>query len=96
MGRALTMSCDQYLRLTRPVPAAVLFFRVGDCYEMDDEDAWIVARKRGWPAATREFGGGERVLLCLLPYHTTELSIRHLVARVQGKGSGVRADRRPT
>ena len=71
----------QYLRLKQPFPDALLLFRIGDIYEIYDEDARVAARELGVTPADREFAGGERVALCPLPYHAVEGTIKRLVAR---------------
>ncbi len=71
----------QYRRLKQPFPDALLLFRLGDVYELYDEDARVAARELGVTPTVREFAGGERVALCPIPYHAAEGHIKRLVAR---------------
>ncbi len=59
----------QYLRLKQPFPDALLLFRLGDFYELYDEDACVAARELGLTLTTREFTGDKRIPMCPLPYH---------------------------
>ena len=71
----------QYLRLKQPFPDALLLFRLGDFYEIYDADARTAARELGVTPTARAFAGGERIPMCLLPYHAVEGHIKRLVAR---------------
>jgi len=71
----------QYLRLKQPFPDALLLFRLGDFYELYDEDACVAARELGLTLTTREFTGDKRIPMCPLPYHAVEGHIKRLVAR---------------
>ncbi len=71
----------QYLRLKQPFPDALLLFRLGDFYELYDEDAHMAARELGVTLTTREFAGGERISMCPLSYHAVEAPIKRLVTR---------------
>ena len=48
----------QYLRIKEQNPDAILFFRMGDFYEMFDDDAEIVARELEIALTRRDFGRG--------------------------------------
>jgi len=71
----------QYLRLKQPFPDALLLFRLGDLYELYDEDARVAARELGVALTARAVTGGKRVPMCPLPYHAVEGHIKRLVAR---------------
>ena len=48
----------QYLQIKQQNPDAILFFRMGDFYEMFDDDAEIVARELEIALTRRDFGRG--------------------------------------
>ena len=60
---------NQYLRLKAQFPGAIMFFRLGDFYEMFDEDARTGSRELELTLTSREFARGERSPMCGVPYH---------------------------
>ncbi|HYA35085.1 MAG TPA: hypothetical protein VEF03_05670, partial [Candidatus Binataceae bacterium] len=66
----------QYLSVKRQVPDAILFFRLGDFYEMFFEDAEIGARVLDIQLTSRSKDG---VPLCGVPFHAVEPYIAKLV-----------------
>ncbi len=72
---------QQYLRLKAQFPGAILFFRLGDFYEMFDDDALVGARELDLTLTGREFARGERAPMCGVPYHAVETHLAKLVAR---------------
>ena len=73
---------NQYLEIKRQNPDAILFFRMGDFYEMFDEDAEIVARELEIALTRRDWGRGEKSPMAGIPHHAAE----GYVARLVGKG----------
>ena len=71
----------QYLQLKAQFPNAILFFRLGDFYEMFDEDAKVGARELEVHLTSREFAKGERSPMCGVPFHAAEGHIARLVSR---------------
>ena len=59
----------QYLSVKQKVPDAILFFRLGDFYEMFFEDAEIGARVLDIQLTSRSKDG---VPLCGVPYHSAQ------------------------
>jgi DNA mismatch repair protein MutS len=59
----------QYLDVKARYPDAVLFFRLGDFYEMFYEDATHVARVLDLTLTTRDRGKEDPVPMCGIPYH---------------------------
>jgi DNA mismatch repair protein MutS len=72
----------QYLNIKRQNPDAILFFRMGDFYEMFDEDAEIVARELELALTRRDFGRGEKSPMAGIPHHAAD----GYIARLVGKG----------
>ncbi|MGH7949590.1 MAG: hypothetical protein ACREQF_10220, partial [Candidatus Binataceae bacterium] len=66
----------QYLGVKQKVPDAILFFRLGDFYEMFFEDAEIGARVLDIQLTSRSKEG---VPLCGVPYHAAESYIAKLL-----------------
>src|SRR5262245_37853089 len=66
----------QYLSVKQKVPDAILFFRLGDFYEMFFEDAQISARVLDIQLTSRSKDG---VPLCGIPYHSAEPYIARLL-----------------
>src|SRR6266487_5797257 len=71
----------QYLQIKRQHPDALLFFRMGDFYEMFDEDAEIVARELEIALTRRDFGRGEKSPLAGVPHHAADGYIARLVSK---------------
>ncbi len=72
----------QYLQIKRRNPDAILFFRMGDFYEMFDDDAEIVARELEIALTRRDFGRGEKSPMAGVPHHAAD----GYIARLVGKG----------
>ncbi|HTI13446.1 MAG TPA: DNA mismatch repair protein MutS [Dictyobacter sp.] len=73
---------SQYLNIKQQNPDAILFFRMGDFYEMFDEDAEIVARELEIALTRRDFGRGEKSPMAGIPHHAAD----GYIARLVGKG----------
>jgi len=72
---------QQYLRIKRKHPEAIVFFRLGDFYETFDEDAKTVSRELEIVLTSREMGKGYRVPLAGIPYHALDNYLARLVNR---------------
>jgi len=70
----------QYLAIKRQVPDALLLFRLGDFYELFDEDAEIASRVLDIALTSRDLGRGQRVPMAGIPAHAAEPYIARLVA----------------
>jgi len=71
----------QYLQIKQQNPDAILFFRMGDFYEMFDEDAEIVARELEIALTRRDFGRGEKSPMAGIPHHAADSYIARLVSK---------------
>src|SRR2546427_3097528 len=71
----------QYLQVKQQNPDAILFFRMGDFYEMFDDDAEIVARELEIALTRRDFGRGERSPMAGIPHHAADGYIARLVSK---------------
>ncbi|MBF6590260.1 MAG: DNA mismatch repair protein MutS [Ktedonobacterales bacterium] len=70
----------QYLSVKRQYPEAILFFRMGDFYELFDGDAELVARELELTLTRRDWGRGERTPMAGVPHHAAEGYIARLIA----------------
>jgi len=69
----------QYLEVKQRFPDAILFFRLGDFYEMFFEDAVYVARTLDLTLTTRDKGREDAVPMCGVPYHSAKGYIGRLL-----------------
>jgi DNA mismatch repair protein MutS len=81
IAQAATPMMRQYLETKARVPDAILFFRLGDFYEMFFEDA-LVASEALQITLTSRSKGDDRVPMCGVPYHAA----RGYVAKLLEKG----------
>ena len=79
----LTPMMKQYLEMKERNPDCLLFFRLGDFYEMFREDAKIASRELDLTLTSRDKGKAEedRTPMCGVPYHSSEAYIARLVAK---------------
>ena len=68
----LTPMRRQYLQIKEQHPDCILFFRLGDFYEMFDQDALTASRELDLTLTTRDRGKPEeeRTPMCGVPYHS--------------------------
>jgi len=69
----------QYLEIKRQYPDCILFFRMGDFYEMFFEDARTASRILEIALTSREKGEREKVPMCGVPYHAASPYIAKLL-----------------
>jgi len=69
----------QYLEIKEQYPDAILFFRLGDFYEMFLDDAVTASRVLDITLTSRNKGAAEEVPLCGIPYHSCQPYIARLV-----------------
>ena len=79
----LTPMMKQYLEIKENNPDCILFFRLGDFYEMFNEDARLASKELDLTLTTRDRGKpeDERTPMCGVPYHSCEGYIARLVAK---------------
>ncbi len=70
---------EQYYAIKARYPDAILFFRMGDFYEMFDEDAKIASEVLGIALTSRDHGQGKRTPLAGVPYHSAERYLAKLL-----------------
>ena len=79
----LTPMKRQYYQIKERNRDCILFFRLGDFYEMFDEDAKIAARELDLTLTTRDRNKPkeEQTPMCGVPYHSVDSYIARLVAK---------------
>ena len=79
----ITPMMQQYLEIKEQNKDAILFFRLGDFYEMFNEDAKLASRELDLTLTTRDRGKPEeeRVPMCGVPYHSCDGYIARLIAK---------------
>ncbi len=75
----LSPMMKQYFSVKNKYKDHILFFRLGDFYEMFFEDAIIVSRELELTLTGRDCGLDERAPMCGIPYHASEMYIKRLI-----------------
>ncbi|MCP4523007.1 MAG: hypothetical protein GY828_02185 [Candidatus Gracilibacteria bacterium] len=76
----ITPAMQQFYDLKEQVPDALLFFRMGDFYELFGEDAHIAHRVLGIAVTTRNKNSAEPIPLAGIPYHAKTKYLPQLIA----------------
>ena len=69
----------QYLQIKEENKDAILFFRVGDFYEMFFEDAIKVSKEIELTLTGKDCGLESRAPMCGVPFHSSEIYIKKLI-----------------
>ena len=80
----LTPMMKQYLKIKGEHSDCILFFRLGDFYEMFNEDARLAAKELELTLTTRDRNKEdpeERTPMCGVPYHSADAYIARLIAK---------------
>ncbi len=75
----LSPMMQQYLAIKEQHPDNILFFRLGDFYEMFFEDAKVASQELELVLTGRDCGLEERAPMCGVPYHSCEAYIARLI-----------------
>lgn len=78
---AKTPMMQQYLDIKSQYTDAILFFRLGDFYEMFYDDARLVSRELDLTLTGKDCGEEERAPMCGIPFHAADGYIGRLVRR---------------
>ena len=76
---SLTPMMQQYLELKEKYSDCLLFFRLGDFYEMFFEDALTASKELEIVLTGRDCGLSERAPMCGVPYHSVNSYINKLI-----------------
>ena len=79
----ITPMMKQYLEIKEQNKDSILFFRLGDFYEMFNEDAQLASRELDLTLTTRDRGkpAEEQTPMCGIPYHSSDGYIARLIAK---------------
>jgi DNA mismatch repair protein MutS len=77
----LSPMMQQYLKIKEDNKDCILFFRLGDFYEMFFEDAKLASKELELTLTGRDCGLEERAPMCGVPYHSCDSYIARLVQK---------------
>ena len=80
MGK-LSPMMQQYQEIKAGYPDYILFYRIGDFYEMFFDDALTASRELELTLTGRDCGLEERAPMCGVPYHACEVYLKKLVEK---------------
>ena len=72
---------QKYMDTKAEYPGCILFYRLGDFYEMFFEDAVTVSRELELTLTGKSCGLEERAPMCGVPYHAVDGYLNRLVAK---------------
>lgn len=76
-----TPMMEQYLEIKKDYTDFIVFFRLGDFYEMFFTDAIVASKELEIVLTGRDAGQPERVPMCGVPYHAVSIYIERLVEK---------------
>ena len=77
----VTPMMQQYLNIKEQYPGTILFYRLGDFYEMFFEDAKLVSRELELTLTGKDCGLSERAPMCGVPYHAVDTYLQKLIEK---------------
>lgn len=77
----LTPMMQQYMSIKKEYEDCILFFRLGDFYEMFFEDAITASRELEITLTQRDCGMSEKAPMCGIPHHVSDSYISRLVEK---------------
>ena len=78
---ALTPMMQQYMAIKEQYKDCILFYRLGDFYEMFYDDALTASRELEITLTGKNCGQEERAPMCCVPYHAVDVYLNKLVAK---------------
>ena len=78
---ALSPMMQQYQRIKEKYSDCLLFFRVGDFYEMFFDDAHTASRELELTLTGKDCGLAERAPMCGVPFHAVDNYVEKLVSK---------------
>ena len=76
-----TPMMKQYFEIKKQHENCILFFRLGDFYEMFFDDAKLASQELELTLTGRDCGQEERAPMCGVPFHSYESYVARLVAK---------------
>ena len=77
----VTPMMRQYLEIKNANPDVIIFFRLGDFYEMFFEDAVLASRELELTLTGKNAGLSERIPMCGVPHHAANMYIEKLTEK---------------
>ena len=77
----LSPMMEQYFQIKKEYADTLLFFRLGDFYEMFFDDAKVASKELELVLTGRDCGQEERAPMCGVPFHSADSYIAKLVSR---------------
>ncbi len=77
----MTPMMEQYLQIKEQNKDAIVFYRLGDFYEMFFDDAKLASKELELTLTGRDCGQPERAPMCGVPFHSYESYVARLVAK---------------
>lgn len=77
--KKLSPMMQQYFEVKDKYKDCILFFRLGDFYEMFFDDAVVVSKALELTLTGRDCGLEERAPMCGVPYHSADMYIKRLI-----------------
>ncbi len=78
---AITPMMQQYLQIKEENPDTLLFFRLGDFYELFFDDAELVSKELELTLTGKDCGLSERAPMCGVPYHAVDTYVGRLIEK---------------
>ncbi len=79
--QAVSPMMQQYFEIKNQHPNEILFYRVGDFYEMFYDDALTASRELELTLTGKNCGKEERAPMCGVPFHSYETYMARLIAK---------------
>ena len=76
-----TPMMQHYLKTKEENKDCILFYRLGDFYEMFFEDALLVSKELELTLTGKDCGLEERAPMCGIPFHAAETYIKRLIEK---------------
>ena len=76
-----TPMMQQYIETKKDYPDCILFYRLGDFYEMFFEDAKTASKELEITLTGKNCGKDEKAPMCGVPYHSVESYLNKLVSK---------------
>ena len=81
MANKLSPMMQQYFQLKEQHPQCLLFFRLGDFYEMFFEDAEVASKELDLTLTGRDCGLDKRAPMCGVPFHAVDGYVAKLLQK---------------
>lgn len=78
---SFTPMMEQYFKIKNEYEGFLLFYRLGDFYEMFFDDAKTASRELELTLTSRDCGEGNKAPMCGVPYHSVETYIGRLISK---------------